>query len=383
MFDDLIAFIQDLYRTKDTIPLHEPFFEDEEKKFLIDVIESTFVSSVGTLVGEFEERICEFTGSKFAIATVNGTAALHTALLLSGVQENDEVVTQSLTFVATSNAINYCRAKPIFLDVDLDTLGLSPLSLSNFLNEKCELRDDGFCWNKKTNRIIRACIPMHTFGLSCKIEKIKTICTKWNIKVVEDAAESIGTVTNDMHTGTIGDFGILSFNGNKIITTGGGGMILLDDQDIARQGKHITTTAKIDHQWQFNHDLVGYNYRMPNLNAALGLPQINKLSRFVDIKRKIALAYQEWGTNNGYDFVSEAKDTKSNYWLNTILLSNKKERDILLSETNRASIMTRPVWTPMHLLPFNTANQRDDLKNTEWLADRIVNLPSSIPKDDK
>ena len=381
MFKDLINFIRELYGTNEPISLHEPYFDEDEKIAVLNAIESTFVSSVGALVNEFEQKIMAYTGSKYAIATVNGTAALHTSLLLSGVQKNDEVITQALTFIATCNAIHYCNAVPIFLDVDLKTLGLSAESLAAFIDEHCELRDDGCCWNKTTNRIVRACVPMHTFGLSVEIDAIKKICNELNIVLIEDAAESLGTKTHGKYTGTVGDFGILSFNGNKIITTGGGGMIMTDDEEKAILAKHITTTAKLDHKWFFEHDLIAFNYRMPNLNAALGIAQLDKLPQFIRSKRKIALAYQEWGTENDVQFVKELPSTKSNYWLNTIITTNIDQRNLILHETNAASVMTRPVWTPMHKLNFNFEYQRDKLKNTEWLFERIVNLPSGIPKN--
>ena len=377
MSKDLINFIRDLYATKESIPLHEPYFDEADKDSVIKSIDSTFVSSVGPMVSQFEQKITEYTGSRYAIAVVNGTAALHTALLLSGVTQDDEVITQSLTFAATCNAIHYCNAKPILLDVDLKTLGLSGEALRGFLNDNCEIRDDGLCWNKLTNRIVRACIPMHTFGLSLEIILIKEICDQFNIVLIEDAAESLGTIFQEEHTGTIGKYGVLSFNGNKIITTGGGGMILTDDKEKAIEAKHITTTAKIEHEWFFEHDRVAFNYRLPNLNAALGIAQMDKLPEFIRSKRKIASAYQEWGRENNFKFMKELSATKSNYWLNTIITENIDERDQLLQETNSESVMTRPAWTPMHKLNSNLGFQAYSLKNTEWLFERIVNVPSS------
>ena len=377
MSKDLINFIRDLYATKESIPLHEPYFDEADKESVIKSIDSTFVSSIGPMVSQFEQKITEYTGSRYAIAVVNGTAALHTALLLSGVTQDDEVITQSLTFAATYNAIHYCNAKPILLDVDLKTLGLSAEALRGFLNDNCELRDDGLCWNKLTNRIVRACLPMHTFGLSLEIILIKDICDQFNIVLIEDAAESLGTRFKGEHTGTIGKYGVLSFNGNKIITTGGGGMILTDDEEKAIEAKHITTTAKLEHEWFFGHDRVAFNYRLPNLNAALGIAQMDKLPEFIRSKRKIAAAYQEWGRENNFQFMKELSTTKSNYWLNTIVTENIDKRDQLLQETNAESVMTRPAWTPMHKLNFNHEFQADSLKNTEWLFERIVNVPSS------
>ena len=383
MYKNLIDFIRELYPANDSISLHEPLIGKREKQYVNMVLDSGFVSSVGQEVTEFETTIAEFVGAKYAIATSNGTAALHAALLVSGVQPDDEVITQSLSFVATSNAIHYCQAKPVFLDVDKENLGLSPAALRNFLNQNCEIREDGFCWNRSSKKIIRACIPMHTFGLSARIYEIYEICKSFNIILVEDAAESLGTINQNKHTGTIGDFGVLSFNGNKIITTGGGGMIVTDDEKKAQQLKHITTTARLNHKWKFTHDMVGYNYRMPNLNAALGLAQMESLVNFITAKRKIAKKYQDWGDKYGFVFVREADQTRSNYWLNAIVLENKEERDQLLKETNDNSIMTRPIWNPIHLMNPHNSCQTDTLENTTWLADRIVNLPSGVPINEK
>ena len=319
-----------------------------------------------------------FAAINYAIAVVNGTSALHTALKLLGVQEGDGIITQSLTFVATCNAIAYCRAKPIFVDIDRETLGLSPNSLESFLKEHCELREDGCCWYKKTNTIIRACLPVHSFGFPTKIDKIRILTKRYNIALIEDAAESLGSFYKGKHTGTLGDIGILSFNGNKIVTTGGGGMILTNNREIASRGKHITTTAKLEHRWEFNHDEIGFNYRLPNLNAAVGLAQMEHLDEFVDNKRNIARRYREWGYENGLKFFVEPKGTKSNYWLNVALTKNRKERDEMLEYTNANGIMTRPVWTPMHKLPIFKPCTKDDLSNTESLSERIVNVPSSV-----
>jgi len=376
MSKDLICFIQDLYRTNGRIPLHEPFFDDRDKELLIETVDSTFVSSVGPLVGDFEKRISEYTGSKYSIAVINGTAALHICLELSGVNSGDEVITQALTFVASTNAILQCSASPIFIDVSKETLGMCPESLKAFLEENCEIREKG-CWNKKSRKFIKACLPMHTFGFPCEAEKIKTLCTKYKIRLIEDSAESIGSFLKKKHTGLFGDFGILSFNGNKIITTGAGGMILTNSENSARLAKHITTTAKLPHKWNFDHDIPAYNYRMPNLNASLGITQIEKLPFLLKEKRRIAKQYRDWGNHNGYNFIEESENTTSNYWLNTLIAENKKERNKILEDTNKVLIMTRPSWTPMHKLPFNKKFQKGPLENTNWLADRIVNLPSS------
>ena len=380
MSKDLVNCIQDIYSTKDAISLHEPYFDRDEEISLESVIKSTFVSSVGPLVEELESKISKYTGSIYAIAVVNGTSALQVSLELSGVQPGDEVITQSLTFVASVNAIHHCSAKPIFVDVCKESMGMSPESLNKFLEENCELREEG-CWNIRTKRIIKACMPMHTFGFPCEINEIKVICDKYNIALVEDSAESMGSSSHNKHTGTFGEFGIISFNGNKIITTGAGGVILTDNKEKAILAKHITTTAKLSHKWNFDHDMPAYNFRMPNLNAALGLSQLKKLPFFLEQKRLIAEKYKSWGKENGYFFKQERLGTVSNYWLNTMIVKDKKERDAILEETNEALIMTRPAWTPMHKLPFNTSFQREEMTNTNWLFDRIINVPSGVPKN--
>ena len=377
MFEDFVNFVRDLYSTQEPIPLHAPQFHGNEKKYLIETIESTFVSSVGEFVDYFESSVQNYTGIKYAIATVNGTAAIHLALKLSGAARDTEVITQSLTFVATCNAIRYCEANPVFVDVEKSTLGLSPQSLQEFLEEYCELRDDGFCWNKSTNRRIVACLPMHTFGLPVQLDEIKHICDRFNIELIEDASESMGSFYKENHTGYIGKLSAMSFNGNKIITSGGGGMILTNDGELAHSAKHITTTAKIPHIWSFEHDQIGYNYRLPNLNAALGVAQMESLPTYVESKRLLARKYQDWGSEHGLIFVKEPADTRSNYWLNVAITENEKSRDLMLKITNNNKVMTRPTWTPMHKLAMNHDCQKGDMKNTEWLFSRIVNVPSS------
>ena len=381
MYKNLVDFTKKLYEYPEFLPLHEPFFDHDEKKCLEDVIDSTFVSSVGHTIKEFENEIKTFTSSKYAIATVNGTSALHACLKIAGVLTNDEVITQSLTFVATSNAITYCGAIPNFIDVDKDTMSLSPVFLQEFLSLNCEIKQDGFCWNKISGRRVKSCIIMHTFGLAGRASEIKNICDAYNITLIEDAAESLGTFIGETHSGTIADLGILSFNGNKIITTGGGGMILTQKKDLEEKIRHITTTAKIVHQWHFEHDEIGYNYRMPNLNAALGVAQMRKLNNFLEVKRKIALSYQNWGRNNSIEFISEMHGTKSNYWLNALLAENVKERDKILEITNQNGVMTRPAWKPMHQLKINQEFRTfAPLVNTDWLFERIVCMPSSFSK---
>ena len=289
----VVDFIKETFNTKEFIALHEPRFIGNEKKYLNDCIDSTFVSSVGKYVDRFEKEFASFVGAKYAIATVNGTAALHISLLLANVKKDDEVITQPLTFIATCNAISYIGAKPVFVDVDLDTMGLSPESLKDFLEANCEIINNQ-CINKTTNKIIKACVPMHTFGHPCKIEEIKEICDIWNITLVEDAAESLGSFYKDKHTGTFGKVSAFSFNGNKIITSGGGGVIVTDDEQIAKRAKHITTTAKIPHPYEYVHDEIAYNYRLPNINAALLVAQMENLEKFLESKRELASTYEKF-----------------------------------------------------------------------------------------
>jgi len=377
MFENVINFIQDTYKTKEFIPLHEPRFIGNEKKYLNECIDSTFVSSVGKFVDEFEAKIANYTGAKYAVATSNGTSALHIALILANVESDDEVITQPLTFVATCNAISYCGAKPLFIDVDKDTMGLSPSALKEFLDKNTLIKNQQ-CINNKTGQVIKACIPMHTFGHPCRIDEIKEICDKYHVFLIEDAAESVGSTYKDKHTGTFGQVGVMSFNGNKIITAGGGGCIVTNDKALAKKAKHLTTTAKVPHKWDFNHDMVGYNYRMPNLNAALLVAQLENLDNFINSKRKLANKYETFFNSADYVFIKEPMESKSNYWLNSVLLKNKQQRDEFLNETNLQNVMTRPIWTLMNKLPMFEHAQCGDLTNSEWLEDRIVNIPSSV-----
>jgi perosamine synthetase len=377
MFENIVQFIQKTYKTTETIPLHEPRFVGNEKKYLNECIDSTFVSSVGKFVEDFEKKIADYVGAKFAVATSNGTSALHIALLLANINENDEVITQPLTFVATCNAINYCGAKPVFIDVDKDTMGLSPFALQVFLENNTYIKNQQ-CVNNQTGAIIKACVPMHTLGHPCRIDKIKNICDKYHIRLIEDAAESLGSFYKDKHTGTFGQMGAMSFNGNKIITGGGGGCIVTNDEDLAKKAKHLTTTAKVPHKWEFSHDMVGYNYRMPNLNAALLVAQLENLDGFIHKKRKLAHMYEEFYRNTDYSFIKESKDSKSNYWLNSIILNNKQQRDKFLNETNSQGVMTRPIWTLMNKLPMFESAQCGDLTSSKWLEERVVNIPSSV-----
>lgn len=373
----VVDFIKETFNTKEFIALHEPRFIGNEKKYLNDCIDSTFVSSVGKYVDRFEKEFASFVGAKYAIATVNGTAALHISLILANVKKDDEVITQPLTFIATCNAISYIGAKPVFVDVDLDTMGLSPESLNFFLEANCEIINNQ-CINKTTNKIIKACVPMHTFGHPCKIEEIKEICDIWNITLVEDAAESLGSFYKDKHTGTFGKVSAFSFNGNKIITSGGGGVIVTDDEQIAKRAKHITTTAKIPHPYEYVHDEIAYNYRLPNINAALLVAQMENLEKFLESKRELASTYEKFFKTSNIDFIKEPKDSKSNYWLQAVLLNDLKQRDEFLEFTNKSGVMTRPIWRLMNELEMYKDCQKDELKNAKYLEQRVVNIPSSV-----
>lgn len=375
--DSLIAGIRSIYGDG-FIPLHRPAFEGNEKQYLIDCIDSNFVSSVGAKVTEFEQQVAAFTGSRYAIATVNGTAALHVALQLAGVQRGDEVISQALTFIATCNALTYAGAHPVFVDVDLDTLGLSPVALRRFLDQHAERRD-GACYNKSSGRRIAACVPMHTFGFPLRIAEVAAICAEYGIALVEDAAESLGSYVDSRHTGTFGQLATLSFNGNKVITTGGGGMIVTDDEALAKRAKHLTTTAKIPHPYEFVHDEIGYNYRLPNLNAALGCAQMERLPEMLAIKADVARRYAEFFTGTGVRLVQPIDGATANFWLNAIVLDSEAERDAFLKFTNDQGVMTRPIWRLMSRLAMYQHCQHDGLENSQWLEARIVNLPSSVP----
>ncbi len=375
--EEIVSFIKALFGNKDFIPLHEPRFVGNEKKYLLDCIDSTFVSSVGKYVDSFEKEFAKKVGSRYAIATVNGTAALHISLLLVGVKRGDEIITQPLSFVATCNAISYCGAEPIFVDVDLDTMGLSPVSLRKFLEKNCELKNE-VCINKTTNKTIRACVPMHTFGHPCKIDEIKDICDKWHIELVEDAAESLGSYYKGKHTGRFGTVGAFSFNGNKIITSGGGGVIVTDDESLAKRAKHLTTTAKIPHPYEYVHDEIGYNYRMPNINAALLFAQLEQLDGFLKNKRDLAFEYKNFfNYANEVKFMEETNESSSNYWLNAILLKDKTARDEFLKFSNENGVMTRPIWRLMSELDMFSNCQKTELENAKFLEERVVNIPSS------
>jgi perosamine synthetase len=375
-FKDTISFIQDTYNTKDLITLHSPTFGGNEKKYLLETIDSTFVSSVGAYVDRFEAMMTEVSKTKKAVAVVNGTAGIQVALRLIGVKPGDEVITQALTFVATANAIAFNGASPIFLDVDLDTMGLSPKAVAEFLKEFGDLREGG-CYNKKSGKKISACLPMHTFGFPVHLDELKKICDAWQIPIIEDAAESLGSQYKDKPTGSIGDIGVFSFNGNKIVTSGGGGAIVTNNENLGIKAKYLTTTAKVPHAYEFYHDELGYNFRMPNLNAALACAQLEQLDSFLKNKRKIALAYKTFFDANGIQFRTEMPNTKANYWLMCVQLEDLKERDMFLNETNNNKVMTRPIWQLLYRLPMYTNCQRDEQLNARFLEERIVNIPSS------
>lgn len=379
MFEDVIQFIRSQFNASGVVYLHEPQFAGREKEYLLDCIDSTFVSSVGEYVDRFESMLADYTGAKYAVVTVNGTAALHVALKLAGVQSGDEVITQPLTFIATANAIAYCGATPCFVDVDRDTLGMSPVALRCFLETRTEkIAGTRRRVDRLTRRAITACVPMHTFGHPCRIDEIVTICQEYGIPVIEDAAESLGSFYKEQHTGTFGQMGVFSFNGNKTITCGGGGAIITDDESLARRAKHITTTAKIPHRWEFVHDEIGYNYRMPNLNAALACAQLEQINGFLKNKRELAEAYQAYFSTIGMTFVVEPKEARSNYWLNAVILSDCEERDFFLQATNDAGIKTRPVWRLMNELEMFKDCPCGLLDNATWLEQRVVNIPSSV-----
>ncbi len=378
-FRKIVSCIREQYNCPDEfIPLHAPVFNGNEKKYLIDCIDSTFVSSVGKFVDRFEEMVADYTGAEYAIATVNGTAALHIALLLVGVEPEDEVLTQALTFVATPNAVSYCGATPVFLDSDRMTLGLSPEALRTFLSENAEKRADEYTYNRKSGKRIKACVPMHVFGHPVRVLELKSICDSYNITLVEDAAESLGSFYGEQHTGTFGKLGVLSFNGNKTLTTGGGGMILTNDEKLARQAKHLTTTAKQPHAWEYVHDQVGYNYRLPNLNAALGCAQMEQLDTFLEYKRHLAGNYWQCFDVLGVKFISVPDGCISNYWLNAIVLEDRNERDKFLEYSNANGVMTRPLWMLASSLKMYHECETDGLDNARWFEERVVNIPSGV-----
>lgn len=377
MYNDIVEHIKSVYPNQDFIPLHEPRFIGNDRKYVLDAIDSTYVSSVGKYVDRFEEMMRDYTGAKYAIAIVNGTAALHMALILADVKRGDLVITQPLSFIATCNAISYLGAEPLFVDVDRKTLGMSAEKLKLFFEKETEIKNNE-CFHKKSGKRIRACVPMHTFGHPVEIEKIVELCKKFNVALVEDAAESLGSTYKNKQSGTFGLMGTYSFNGNKTVTCGGGGAIVTNDERIAKMAKHLTTQAKVPHKWEFNHDHIGYNYRMPNLNAALACAQMEKLNEFIADKRKLADSYKTFfqGIKN-CDFVIEPENAKSNYWLNAVMLPGLKERNEFLQYTNDNGVMTRPVWNLMTELPMFKNCISEDISEAKFIADRLVNIPSS------
>ena len=396
-YKNTIDFIKSVYGYQEFTPLAVPVFVGNEKKYLNECIDTTFVSSVGQFVDRFEKDMAAYTGAKRAVVVVSGTNALHMGLLIAGVKRDDEVLTQALTFIATENALSYIGAYPVFLDVDRSTMGLSPDAMKEWLQKNAEVRkntrigeldqshdfayreDELACYNKKTGRRVKACVPMHTFGHPVRIEEIAAICKEWHIELVEDAAESIGSKYKGIHTGLFGLIGALSFNGNKTITTGGGGMLLFNDEELGAYAKHITTQAKIPHRWEFRHDHIGFNYRMPNINAALGCAQLEHLDEYVADKRATAAAYAEYFKNvDGIDFFVEPENCFSNYWLNVVILPDHEKQQDFLQETNDNGVMTRPIWELMNRLPMFENCEHDSLENTIWFADRVVNIPSSV-----
>lgn len=366
---------------KDFVPLHEPTFNDKEVEYVTDCIKTGWVSSVGAYVTKFEEELAKFVGVKHAVAVVNGTAALHIALKVAGVEAEDEVLMPSLTFIATANAVSYLGAVPHFIDVSMETLGIDPSVLKIHLNKITELRE-GELFNKETGRRIKALVPMHTFGHPVDMEEIQGICNDYRIELVEDAAESLGSFYKNKHTGSFGKISAISFNGNKIITTGGGGAIITDDATLASYAKHLTTTAKIQHSWEYKHDEIGFNYRMPNLNAALGCAQLEKIPEFIKQKRLLTKRYEQLITNlQGVHLFKEPSSCKSNYWLQTLILEDVINRDKVLAILNENGVMSRPIWTPMHKLNMFKDCPRMNLRVTEFLNERVINIPSTPIKE--
>ena len=377
MYQEVINFIRELYNSKtDFIPLHEPRFNGNEKKYVLDTIDSTFVSSIGKYVDLFEEKIQDYTGAKYAIAVVNGTAALHMSLILAGVKRNDLVITQALSFIATCNAISYIGAEPAFVDIDKNRLGMSFDALELFLRNVKIINGEPI--HQPSGKRIGACVPMHTFGHPVEIDRIVSICNNYNIPVIEDAAESLGSTYKNQHTGTFGLLGTYSFNGNKTITCGGGGIIVTNDERLAKLAKHLTTQAKIPHRWEYVHDHIGYNYRCPNINAALACAQLEEITPILENKRIVAMKYKKYFDSHSIKFIDEPEGCKSNFWLNSLLLNTVKERNDFLQETNDNNVMTRPVWALMHRLDMFKDCLNDGLLNSLDIENRLVNIPSSV-----
>lgn len=377
MFDRVIQGIRALFgHPTGTIPLHAPWFDEEDERAVVDAVRSTYVSSIGPEIPALEKDLTVFTGASHCVAVVNGTAALHMALILCECGPGDLVLTQPFTFIATSNAIAYTGAEPVFLDIDQRTLGLSPSAVRTWLEQECTMRDGG-CVHGLSGKRVRACVPMHAFGLPMDIAGLLDVCDAWGIAVVEDAAESLGSYTAGTHTGTLAPIGTLSFNGNKIITSGGGGAMLFRDKATADRAKHLTTQAKVPHPWAFAHDGIGYNYRMPNLNAALLRAQMRKLDHNITVKRELHRGYAEVLDTTPWTLVHEPEGTRSNYWLNAVLMRDKAERDAFLQACADAHIQARPAWELSTDQPMYRGTMRGDLRVSRQVQDRLVNLPSS------
>lgn len=372
--EEIVRFIKNEYNSK-KIPLHSPRLLGREMEYLWQCIDTGYVSSIGEFVNDVENDISKITGAKYAVAMSSGTAALHMALICAGVKAGDDVITQPLSFVATANAISYIGASPIFVDVDMETMGMSPQSLREFLLSNCIIKG-GKCYHG--DRRVSACIPMHTFGMVCEIDEIAQICQEWGITLIEDAAESLGSTYKGTHSGRFGLAGIFSFNGNKIATSGGGGMLITDDENIAKMAKHLSTTAKITHQYEYDHDQIGYNYRMPNLNAALLKAQLENLDLCLMAKRRLANRYARFFEILGVKFITEPRECISNYWLMGIVMEDRASRDELLEFANENDVMMRPAWKLLSELKMYQHCTKDSNKNAKYLADRIVNIPSSV-----
>tara|TARA_B100000768_G_C11273237_1_gene374511 strand:- start:539 stop:1702 length:1164 start_codon:yes stop_codon:yes gene_type:complete len=378
----LTRIIRNIYgKSEDKfIPLHEPRFISDEKEVLIDCIDSTFVSTVGRYVAIFEDAIKSYTGAKYAIATSNGTSALHVALIACGVMPKDEVITQAFTFIATCNAIKYCHAEPVFVDISRENLGMCSNSLRSWITSNT-IRQGKDLINKNTGARIAAVLPMNTFGHPCDLVELSIICKEFNIPLVEDSAEALGSSLENKHLGTFGDIGTLSFNGNKVITTGGGGAVITNNEEYAEKVRHLATTARVASDFTFEHNAIGYNYRMPNLNACLGVSQMKSLHHFIDEKRSVAEYYKDCFNDSNIEFFTEPLNSKSNYWLNTIIFENKNLRDLALEYTNNNSVMTRPPWKLMNKLEMFSKCEKSNLEVSEDLESRILNIPSSVPQD--
>lgn len=376
-FSKITDFIKSLYPEMNPVLLHCPQFLGNEKMYLNECIDTKFVSYVSHFVTDFEEHIKKLTGAKYAVAMVNGTEALHMALVSAGIKAGEEIVSQPLTFAATSAVIVHIGAIPVYVDVDRDTMGMSPASLKSFL-ENNTIQKDGKCVNKNSGRVISACLPMHTFGHPCRIDEIKTICNEHNILLIEDAAESIGSFYKNKHTGTFGKVGILSFNGNKTLTTGGGGMLITDDEEIATRTKYLSTTAKEPAKWGYFHKEAGWNLRLPGINAAIGAAQMEYFDKIISNKRETASIYKKFFSELNIPFVTEPENSKANYWLNAILLKDREEREEFLEYTNSNGVQTRPIWTLMYKMPPYANCEKTEMSNSEWLESHLVNIPSSV-----